>query len=269
MIKIGDFARLGRVSTVTLRHYDEMGLLKPAIVDRFTSYRYYSAEQLLQLNRILALRDLGLSLEQIGRVLAGGLSIEQLRGMLMLKRAEVEERLAEEQERLRRIDARLRHIDLEESMPNYEVVLKTAPSMIVASRRVTIPTNDQVPAYLSPAFSEASAYANERGAKEVGPCLTIWHTPTNVYTNEVAEAMIPVDRLVSSSERVQVYELPATQVASVVHQGNFDEFTHGHTAALLWIEANGYQVNGPFREIYIKSDPADSTTEIQFPVAKA
>jgi DNA-binding transcriptional MerR regulator len=269
MIKIGDFARLGRVSIVTLRHYDELGLLKPAIVDRFTGYRHYSAGQLLQLNRILALKELGLSLEQIGRVLAGGLSVEQLRGMLILKRAEVEERLAEEQERLERIDARLRQIAMEERMPNFEVVLKSVPAMLVASRRVTIPTNDEVPAYIVPAFSEAAAYAKEQGAKEAGPCLAVWHTPTDVYANEVAEAAVPIDRPVSSSERVQVYELPAEQMASVVHQGDFDEFTQGHTAALLWIEANGYRVTGPFREIYIKSNPGDSTTEIQFPVAKA
>jgi DNA-binding transcriptional MerR regulator len=40
VIKIGDFARLGHVSVVTLRHYDEIGLLKPIAVDRCTGYRY-------------------------------------------------------------------------------------------------------------------------------------------------------------------------------------------------------------------------------------
>jgi effector-binding domain-containing protein len=189
--------------------------------------------------------------------------------MLMLKRAEVEERLGEEQERLMRINARLRQLEREETMPNYEVVLKSVPAMLVASRRVTIPTNDQVPEYLMPAFSEASAHAQQQGAKETGPCLAVWHTPSDVYTNEVAEVAIPVDRKVPSSDRVQVYELPAAQVASVVHQGDFDEFTQGHTAALLWIEANGYRVDGPYREVYIKTEPADSITEIQYPVAKA
>jgi DNA-binding transcriptional MerR regulator len=58
MIKIGDFAHLSQVSVVTLRYYDEMDLLKPVKVDDFTGYRYYSAEQLSRLNRILALKDL-------------------------------------------------------------------------------------------------------------------------------------------------------------------------------------------------------------------
>lgn len=271
MIRIGGFARLSQVSVVTLRHYDEMDLLKPISVDRFTGYRYYSTEQLPRLNRILALKDLGFSLEQIAAALADGLTPGQLRGMLKLKRAEVEQRLADEQERIARIEARLRQIELENTMPNYDVVLKTIPPMRVASRRVTIPTNDQVPAYLGPAYSEVYDYVKQLGAKDIGACLAVWHTPADVYANEDAEAVVPIDRLLSGTERVKVYELPSAQVASVVHHGNFDDFTQSHAALLNWIEANGYRIAGPFREIYIKHDHrnlTDSTTEIQFPVEK-
>src|SRR5215469_14376688 len=96
VIRIGDFSRLSRVSIKTLRYYDEVGLFKPIDVDRFTGYRYYSASQLPRLNRILALRDLGLSLEQIAQVLDEGVSPEQLRGMLRLKRAELQQHIAGE-----------------------------------------------------------------------------------------------------------------------------------------------------------------------------
>ncbi len=65
MMKIGDFSKLSRVSIKALRYYDEMGLLKPIEIDRFTGYRYYSASQLSSLNRIIALKDMGFSLEQI------------------------------------------------------------------------------------------------------------------------------------------------------------------------------------------------------------
>src|SRR5512134_761586 len=155
MIKIGDFARLSQVSVVTLRYYDEMDLLKPVRVDAFTGYRFYSSDQLPRLNRILALKDLGFSLEQIRLMLADSLTSEQLRGMLTMQREEVEKRLTGEQERLRRIESRLRQIELEDKMPKYDVVLKNAPPMLVASRRVTVPTNDQVPQYLGPAYMEA------------------------------------------------------------------------------------------------------------------
>jgi DNA-binding transcriptional MerR regulator len=65
MFKIGDFSKISQVSIRSLRHYDEIGLFKPAHTDPFTGYRYYSADQLPRLNRIIALRTLGLSLEEI------------------------------------------------------------------------------------------------------------------------------------------------------------------------------------------------------------
>jgi DNA-binding transcriptional MerR regulator len=272
MIKIGDFARLSQVSVVTLRYYDEMDLLKPVKVDSFTGYRFYSADQLPRLNRILALKDLGFSLDQIKLMLVDGLTSEQLRKMLTVQRTEVEKRLAEEGDRLRRIEARLRQIELEDKMPKYDVVIKNTPAMLVASRRVTIPTNDQVPQYLGPAYAEVYDYIRKQGIKDDGQCMTLWHSPADVYENEDAEAIVVVDRSLPGTNQVKVYELPSTQVAAVVHHGNFEEFTQGHAALLEWIDANGYRIVGPYREIYIKHDKtelSDSITEIQFPVEKA
>jgi DNA-binding transcriptional MerR regulator len=271
MIKIGDFARLTQVSVVTLRYYDEMGLLKPINVDSFTGYRFYSASQLPRLNRILALKDLGFSLDQIKLMLADGLGFEQLRAMLTLQKNQVEKRLSEEEERLQRIESRLRQIEMENKMPNYDVVIKTVPTMLVASRRVTIPTNDQVPQYLGPAYTEVYNHVRKEGAKDTSACFALWYSPSDVYENEDAEAVVPIDRQIKSTDRVSVYQLPATQVAAVVHQGNFEDFTQGHAALLEWIDANGYKIVGPYREIYIKHEKrnlSDTTTEIQFPVEK-
>ena len=269
MIKIGDFARLRQVSVVTLRYYDELDLLKPVRIDTFNGYRFYSVEQLPRLNRILALKDLGFSLEQIKLMLVDGLSVEQLRSMLMVQRNQVEQRLSEEQTRLARIEARLRQIEMENKMPTYDVLLKTVPAMLVAARRVTIPTNDEVPQYLQPAFKKVRTYLDSQGVKSTGPCLTVWHSPADVFENEDAEAVFPIDRQLPGTEDVRIYELPSTQVAAVVHQGDFADFTQGHAALLEWIDANGYQITGPYREIYIaSSNQAQSTTEIQFPVEK-
>jgi DNA-binding transcriptional MerR regulator len=85
MFSIGEFARLGGVSARTLRHYDEIGLLRPATVDPDSGYRGYAAPQLGQLNRIMALKELGLSLTQV-RVLLSGVTLDELRGMLALRR---------------------------------------------------------------------------------------------------------------------------------------------------------------------------------------
>jgi effector-binding domain-containing protein len=223
------------------------------------------------LNRILALKDLGFSLEQIRLILADGLTSEQLRGMLTMQRQEVEKRVADEQERLRRIEARLRQIELEDKMPNYDVVLKNVPAMLVASRRITVPTNEQVPQYLDAAYMEVYGCIHEQGAKQTGPHFTLWHSASDVYENEDVEAIVPVDRRLKGTDNVKIYELPSTQVAAVVHQGNFEDFQQGHAAILEWIDANGYQIVGPYREIYIKHDRnalSDSTTEVQFQVEK-
>ncbi len=140
MIRIGDFSKLSRVSIKTLRHYDEMGLLKPIEVDRFTGYRYYEFDQLAQLYRILALKDLGFSLEEIGRFLDSDLSVEQMRGMLKLRQAEIRQQVEEEVARLARVELWLREIEQEDSMSKYDVVIKKIEPINVASVRGVVPT---------------------------------------------------------------------------------------------------------------------------------
>src|SRR3954452_8648964 len=111
MIKIGEFSKLVQVPVATLRYYDQVGLLKPIEVDRFTGYRYYSASQLPRLHRILALNGLGFSLDHIGTVLAEGPTPEQMRGMLRLRRAQISQQLDEMQSQLVEVDVRLRQIE--------------------------------------------------------------------------------------------------------------------------------------------------------------
>src|ERR1051325_6843011 len=124
MLKISHFARISHVSVKTLRHYDSVGLLKPTRVDDLTGYRYYSADQLPRLHHILALKDLGFSLEQIGEALNQRLSPEQLQELLCRKQSELEQRVREDQARLERVRGLLRQIEQEGTMPDYEVALK-------------------------------------------------------------------------------------------------------------------------------------------------
>jgi DNA-binding transcriptional MerR regulator len=272
MLKIGDFARLSQVPVKTLRYYDDLGLITPAHVDTFNGYRYYAVEQLPRLNRLLALKDLGFSLEQIARVLNEGVTHEQLRGMLMLKRAEAEHRSKEEQDRMARIEARLRDIEMEDNLPEYDVALKTIQPMLVAAYRVHIPTNDMVPALLGTAYTRTAEHVRAHGGKDLAPCMALWHTTADTYTDEDAEAVVPIDRALPESDHVKVYELAGGTFACAVHHGDFAEFTQLHPALLRWIDANGYRVTGPSREVYVQSEaghPGNSVTEVQYPVEKA
>jgi predicted transcriptional regulator YdeE/DNA-binding transcriptional MerR regulator len=131
--KIGDFSRLAHVTVKTLRHYAKVGLLKPVWIDRFTGYRYYSLQQLSRLNRIIALKDLGFTLEQIRPMLDGSLPVDRLRAILKRKQEELAQQLQDEQTRLAQVEERLRQIEMEANEPAYEVVLKKVNGKNVAS----------------------------------------------------------------------------------------------------------------------------------------
>jgi DNA-binding transcriptional MerR regulator len=124
MFSIGEFARHGRVSVRMLRHYDAIGLLRPASVDAASGYRFYQASQLAELNRIIALKDLGFTLHQVQAILAEQVSAAELRGMLKLRRAEIHAQIEAETARLARVEARLLTIEDEARVPVDGVVIK-------------------------------------------------------------------------------------------------------------------------------------------------
>jgi DNA-binding transcriptional MerR regulator len=122
MFKIDDFAKFSRVSVCMLRHYDALGLLPPARVGPFTDYRYFRADQLPRLNRILARKDLVFTLEQIGGLLDRAVSAEEMRGMLGLRRAALQSELDDDLARLGQIESRIQQIESEQAPPAHEKV---------------------------------------------------------------------------------------------------------------------------------------------------
>lgn len=270
MFKIGDFSKLSQVTVKTLRYYDDIGLLKPVSVDRFTGYRYYSVDQLPRLHRILALKEMDLSLEQIARLLDGGLPPAEMRGMLRLKQAELQERVQVEQDRLGRVEARLRQIEQEGKMPGYDVVLKRIDPQTVAATRAVIPNYGEVGGL----FDELCGYLGRQGARFAGPALAVYYDPEYRERDVDVEVAVQVTGSVPESDRVKVRELPGFETAaSVIHHGSYEAFNQAYGALMRWIEANGYRIVGPNREIYLKGPgdpggPDSYVTEIQLPVAR-
>src|SRR5262249_27003370 len=111
MFKIGEFSKIAQVSGRLLRFYDEIGLFKPQYIELETGYRYYSAGQLPRLNRILALKELGLSLEQIQRLLQANIGPEDIRQMYLERKAQLEQSLREELARLQQVQLRLQQME--------------------------------------------------------------------------------------------------------------------------------------------------------------
>jgi effector-binding domain-containing protein len=272
MIKIGDFSKLSKVSVKTLRYYDEMGLLQPIETDRSSGYRYYSLDQLPRLNRILALKDLGFSLEQIAQALEDGVTLEQLRGMLRLKQAEQQQRVQEEQDRLVRVEARLRQIEMEAGVAKYDVVIKKLEPQKVASIRRVLGSVQEI----NDLFGIIFGYLGKKGVRPLGPPYGIWHDLEYKEKDLDTEVAVPVAQSFPPGEGVQPGELPAVPAAAcTIHQGSYDNFSQAYTAIMGWINNNGYRVAGPYREIYLRgpgpqpADPDTYVTEIQVPVEKA
>ena len=252
MLKIGDFSSLSQVSIKTLRYYDERGLLSPAHVDSETGYRYYSASQLSLLHRILALRDLGFSLEQIAACLADTVTAEQMRGMLLLRSAEQQARVEEEHDRLGRIHSRIRLIEQEQSM-SHDVILKEVPRQWIASLRETIAAYPAVGALYPRVFNALGP-----GMSQMTMCVALWHDPEHKESQVDAEAGVYLQSPVKAPESIRVYELPGCTAASFIHNGSYRRLSEAYDALLRWVAGNGYQVAGPIRELYLHSFHARS-----------
>jgi DNA-binding transcriptional MerR regulator len=175
MFKISEFSRFTRVSVKMLRHYDELGLLKPASIDPYTGYRYYSSDQLPRLNRVIALKDLGFSLEQIGKLLAEDVSPQEIRGMFRQRRLEIEEQLKAEQARLTLVENRLRVLEQNPRHPQYDVIIRQVGPQLVASIRQTVPELSQHVHHL---FEEFEAYVARFQARAPSSPLTSTMIPS-------------------------------------------------------------------------------------------
>ena len=272
MIRIGDFSKLSHVTIKALRFYDEMGLLAPVKVDPFTGYRFYEFDQLPRLHRILALKDLGFSLEEIGQLLGDNLTPEQMRGMLKLRQAEIRQKVDEETDRLARVEARLRLIEQEEPMSNYEVVIKKVEAIGIASIRETVASY----ASQGPAWNALESYLTARGVRPSGPCLTLYFDEGFKERDVDLEVCEPVAVDLPGGDRVKARTLPAVEnMACTVHSGPFSTIGDAYTAMIKWVDANGYRICGPGREIYLhvagrggQAGP-ETVTEVQCPVEKA
>ena len=269
MFLTGEFSKIARVSKRLLQYYDEIGLLKPALTDSKTGYRYYSAKQLPRLNRILALKELGLSLNQISRFLQDDVSDDEIRGMLLMQQAELEKQMLDDLERFRRINSRLKRDDIP------DVILKSVPQQAYFATRLQIRDavhgweNIQNMMHLLPA---------KLGKANMGHFMVIIHTDEFIFENvDVDFGFLLKNKDVADMEIKELafssLMLPEQEsVASIIHIGGPNISSIGYGALGQWIESNGYEIIGNQREIFInmheQPKEEDLVMEIQFPVQK-
>lgn len=277
MLKIGEFSRLSQVTVKTLHHYDDIGLLKPSHTDPFTNYRYYTLDQLPRLHSIIALKELGLSLDEIAILLRQALPPEQIRGMLRRKQAELQQRVQEEQAQLAQIEFRLRQIELEGTIQTLDIVIKRIePQFALTLRKIfhSRPERERVGQGI-------------RAAIEQGRIHWTGSTPINIFYEEEfrgeysdTEFAVPVEAAhtptVSLGEigTLTLRELPAMETAAVyLHQGDYPSLTEKFLLMQRWVVENGYALSGIMRFLYHRgpmhtANPSEYLTEIQHQITR-
>lgn len=274
MFRIGEFSNMARVSARMLRYYDQCGLLCPAETDRFTGYRLYSAGQMPRLARIVALRDMGLGVEEIKQLLPRYDDTAFLQEALSRKTLEVEQSIAEQRQKLINIAATRGQLQKEIHMI-YEPELKSLPALPVVSLRQVVPTYH----HEGTLWETLGQFMVERNIPyEEKACHTLFHD------NEYKEGDVDIEVTVELAEdwpqgraegAVTFRKLEAVpQAATIRFSGPYEGTNAACEKLAAWIEQNGYAMDGITRSHMIVSPgcgvrPEDYLTEIQIPVRKA
>jgi DNA-binding transcriptional MerR regulator/effector-binding domain-containing protein len=277
MFRIGEFSRIARVSCRLLRYYEERGLLRPLRTDAGTGYRYYSAAQLPELNRILVLQELGLSLEQISRLIAEPASAAMLREMLIARRGEIEQSIALNQQRLGQIEGRLALIEASEAHDLDDVLVREEPGFRLLSVRRQVASFTEG---ISLIAQLAESVPKVTGAKVLDRFVAIAHSPEfepdelDVEFGYRLRGDVESPILLPGGMRLEVRELPGEpRMATCVRHGPPQD-AHRTTARIgRHVEAGGFRISGPSREVFLQGpDPRrmdQSIVEMQFPIAIA
>jgi DNA-binding transcriptional MerR regulator len=271
MFSIGEFARHGRVSVRMLRHYDAIGLLRPASTDPGTGYRFYAASQLADLNRVIALKDLGFTLQQVQAILADKVTAAELRGMLRLRRTEIQSQIEAESARLARVEARLMTIEDEASTPADGVVLKGLPAVRVAELTGTAAgfEPDAITPVIQPLYQRLWRELATAGLDPAGPGLAHYEDSPAGDGSVVVHAAVPIAGDAAGRHSFAVAELaPVERSATIIHHGAMDDVLVTGQALARWIDASGYRSAGYLREVTLEwnPDPDQWVTELQQPI---
>lgn len=267
MYKIGMFSKMNLVTVKALRYYDEIGLLKPAHIDDFTGYRYYTSDQLPILHQILNLKQMGFSIEEIIEI-QKGLPVHKL---LRNRKEQLLASIAESTRKLAQVE---HYLNLENggTMMDYHVIIKELPEVIVASMRRVVASYDDYFKIIPPMGAEMERLGCVCAVPEY--CFNIYHDGEYKEENidvEVCEAVVEAREESDMVKFRTIANVP--DAACVLHKGPYSTLRNAYGAVLRWMEDNGYEPSDNPRESYIdgiwnKDSEEDWLTEVQFPLRK-
>lgn len=242
----------------SLRHYDAIGLLVPAQVDPATGYRFYEAAQLARLNRIVALLDLGFTLHKVAEMLDGKLEIGELEGMLRLRRAEVETRMAADVDRLAQLEARIQLIRGEGLSLGAEVRMKRVAALRVVELSATADSYEPqaIGPVVVPLFEQLYQRLTGAGLPPGPGPMMAYYEPGPGGDGVAVHAALPAVAGLDTGQAVAaglvVADLGEVEVAALVHRGPMDRADAGWQEIAAWLDATGYRSAGQAREVYLE-----------------
>lgn len=264
MYKIGDFSSMSKTTIKTLRYYEKERLLIPVYIDPNTGYRYYESSQLIDISKIISLRQIGLSIKDIKKVLDG----YDMKEILNKRKNEIEKNINTYNIELSKINYLL-----EENNMKNEIFIKDIPSYIVYYRDGIIED-----------LSKITEFVLESGAEcaEANPnlkCMTPDYCYVSYLDGEYKEKDIKiryaqaVEEFGNETDRVKFMKSNPITAVCIYHKGSYDKFRKSYEIILKYIENNNYEIIDNPRECYIdgcwnKENEEDYLTEIQFPVSK-
>ena len=266
MLKIGEFSKLSRVSIMMLRHYDDIGLLKPAEIDEFTGYRYYREDQLFTIGRITSLKDMGFALADIIKILDSYDDKEKMDAFLLERQKELSKLSEETEYKLMLLDTARKRLRKEQKM-SFDVTVKTIPERYAATVQMVVPHYEDESILWGTMMSECKTLVPS------DPCLAAAEFLDDEYKEENVEIItwMTVNGTYSDTEHVKFKTLPAVKVASCIIKGSYDQMGEAYATVVAWVKANGYKLNGHMLNIYHVSpaqtqNPDEYVTEACFPV---
>ena len=269
MYRIGHFSKINRVSIKTLRYYDETGLLKPAFVDEENNYRYYTTEQLMDVQKIISLRQIGFSINEIKKILDG----ENMEGIFEQRKMELMYDIVESKTQLQKINTYLNQLKGGLFM-EYQVAIKELPEVIVYSKKINVKNYDEFFDVI-PKIGEEIKKANP-DLKTLIPeyCFHIYSSGEYKEEDIDLEFCEAVTEFGKNSGDIVFKKVPTVkEAATVFHKGPYSSLGQTYAFLFKWIEDNGYKAVESPRESFIdgiwnKKDESQWLTELQIPVGK-
>ena len=266
LVPIGRFSKICRLTIPALRLYDELDLLRPALVDPDSGYRYYSLAQAPDAERIRRLREIDMPLDEIRAVLAAS-DPTQVHERLEAHRLRLEQRTEQCRASLASLD---RIIEQEKRAMEYQVRVRDAAAQPMVSVRGHSSTAE-MPQFFQRAFVEIFTLLGELGIRAAGVPVTIYHDQEFRVEDVDMEVVVPVAEPAEDRGRVHAGVLSGGPVAYTLHPGPYDEIGAAYRALADWALSHGHEMAGPPRECYLVSpnetpNPAEYRTEIVWPI---